>query len=561
MRVFPDSTASPLTIEAPVQQHQPSSFLSLIQQPSQPVHPYSSDLYHSNNGHLSYGLGPRLGSSNTSNPAGHMAHAHRSTTLPQPGPQLTRDLYSTATPAFRRVPEHHSHAPRSPSFPGLQRRHPLSPTPSPHVPFAPIRMDAGYGQKAQANLPPLNAQTNLGVLTGVDGTTVKFDINGSIDKGFFLADNEWTCYRRNYFSCICSFTLNPDYHGQQMQFTVGAGQSGQVFPVHGFAMSISAMVADNDTHSIDLVQHTPKRDKGPVAKPDKVRLSPKAPQAPGAYGQLGMYGQADTGLPSSRPYDQGFGQAQTALPTEHTFERIQFKQATANNGKRRAAQQFYHLIIELYADAGEQSPQQWIKMGYRKSAKMIVRGRSPGHYQSERRGSSGSGPSTGSGLGDGSYGGNMMGAHFGGGPTLMTNAYGNGGYDPRHGYSGRHHQHHHDMPMEPVLSAEEDKKLHETKGYQYYPTPIYEGEHDTRNPVEVFHHNSSSKMDTDNTHQQHHSTSHQLEKVKGEYESGVSNVWYPGGSYYAQNCGRFEGKSSSSGFYPSMMAPTAALNI
>jgi meiosis-specific transcription factor NDT80 len=110
------------------------------------------------------------------------------------------------------------------------------------------------------------------------------------------------------------------------------------------------------------------------------------------------------------------------------------------------------------------------------------------------------------------------------------------------------------------LSPEEDKKLHETKAYQYYPTPIYEGEQGARHPVEVYHHNNSSKMDTDNTHQQHHPTSHQLEKVKGEYESGVSNVWYPGSSYYGQNCGRFEGKSASSGYYP-MTTPTAALNI
>lgn len=424
-------------------------------------------------------------------------------------------------------------------------------------------MDAGYGQKQQANLPPLNAQTNLGVLTAMDGTQIKFDINGSIDKGFFLADNEWTCYRRNYFSCICSFSLTPDFHGQPMQFTAG----GQTFPVHGFAMCISAMVADSDTHSIDLVQHTPKRDKGPIAKPDKVRLNPKPAQAPG-YNQMGLYGQPDTGLPSSRSYEQGFGQGQTQLPTEHTFERIQFKQATANNGKRRAAQQYYHLIIELYCDVSEVGQQpHWVKMGHRKSAKMIVRGRSPGHYQGERRGSSGSGPSTGSGLGDGTYPGSLMGHQFGGGPTLMTNAYGNSYGDPRHGgYSGgRHHQHHHhnDLPMEPMLSAEEDKEINETKGYQYYPTSIYENEQDTRSPVEVFHH---QKMDHDST-TPHQTASHHLDlganKVKPEYESSISNsnAWYSGSSYYAQRCGRFEGRSSSAGYYPSMLPPTSTLSM
>lgn len=485
-----------------------------------------------------------------------MAHAHRSATLPQPGTHLTRDLYSAATPTFRRGPEHHTQ--RDPSFPGNLRRHPLSPTPSPHVSFAPLRMDPGYGQKQQANLPPLNPQTNLGVLTAVDGTPIKFEINGSIDKGFFLADNEWTCYRRNYFSCICSFSLNPDYHGQPMQFTAGS----QSFAVHGFAMCISAVVADSDTHSIDLVQHTPKRDKGPIAKPDKVRLGPKPAQAPG-YNQMGLYGQPDTGLSSSRQYEQGFGQGQTQLPTEHTFERIQFKQATANNGKRRAAQQYYHLIIELYADVSEVGQQpHWVKMGHRKSAKMIVRGRSPGHYQSERRGSSGSGPSTGSGLGDGGYHGNMMGHPFGGGATLMTNAYGNNYGDPRHGgYSGGRHHHHHDLPMEPMLSAEEEKEINETKGYQYYPTPIYENEQDSRNPVEVFHHHQ--KMDHESTGQQ--PTGHQMnmaaEKVKPEYDSGISNVWYPGSSYYSQRCGRFEGKSSSAGYYPSMLPPTSTMSM
>lgn len=489
-----------------------------------------------------------------------MAHAHRSATLPQPGTHLTRELYSTATPAFRRGPEHHTQ--REPSFPGNHlRRVPLSPTPSPHVAFAPLRMDPAYGQKQQAHLPPLNPQTNMGVLTAMDGTQIKYEINGSIDKGFFLSDNEWTCYRRNYFSCICSFSLTPDFHGQPMQFTAGS----QTFSVHGFAMCISAVVAESDTHSIDLVQHTPKRDKGPIAKPDKVRLGPKPAQAPG-YSQMGLYGQADTGLPSSRPFEQGYGQGQAQqLPTEHTFERIQFKQATANNGKRRAAQQYYHLIIELYADVSDVGQQpQWVKMGSRKSAKMIVRGRSPGHYQSERRGSSGSGPSTGSGLGDGGYNGSMMNQHFAGGPTLMTNAYSNGygggGGDPRQGgYSGGRHQHHHqDVPMEPMLSAEEEKEINETKGYQYYPTPIYEHEQDSRHPVEVFHHHQ--KMEQEST--THQPTSHQVhmaaEKIKPEYDS---NIWYPGSSYYAQRCGRFEGKSSSAGYYPSMLPPTSTMSM
>ena len=145
----------------------------------------------------------------------------------------------------------------------------------------------------------------------------------------------------------------------------------------------------------------------------------------------------------------------------------------------------------------------------------------------------------------------------------MTNAYGNNYGDPRHGgYPGGRHHHHHDVPMEPMLSAEEEKAINETKGYQYYPTTIYENEQDSRNPVEVFH--PHQKMDHEST-THHQPTSHHMDmasnKVKAEYESGISNVWYPGSSYYSQRCGRFEGKPSSNGYYPSLLPPTSTMSM
>lgn len=485
-----------------------------------------------------------------------MAHTHRSIALPQPGTSLTtRDLYSQATPAYRRGLE--NHASRSPSYPGTIRRHPLSPTPSPHAPFAPLRMDSSYGQKATQTIPPLNPMTHLGILQYSDpqATRIEFEINGSIDKGFFLADSEWTCYRRNYFSCICSFTLNPHYQSQPMQFTPSSAPQAP-YPVYGFAMNISAVVADSDTQAIDLVQHTPKRDKGPIAKPEKVRLQPKPAQSQPftQMGQMAMYGQTDGGLPPTRSYDQSFVAGQGSVPTEHTFERIQFKQATANNGKRRAAQQYYHLIVELYADIGGPGNDQYMKIGYRKSAKMIVRGRSPGHYQSERRGSSGSGPSSGPGLGDG-YGPGMMGHNFGTGPSSMPNVYG-GGYDPRHGpsYNTRHH---HELQMEPSLPHDEVKDVHDIKSGQYYSTTMYGGDSDPRNPLELFQHHHRNGPDGGA-----HSTTNGLEqtsKVKSEYEGAtLPNAFYPASSFYSQRCG---GKPSSAGYYPTMIPPSSTLNM
>lgn len=361
-----------------------------------------------------------------------------------------------------------------------------------------------------------------------------------------MSEGDWTCYRRNYFSCICSYSLSPHYPNTTMQYAPnGSSTSYQVF---GFAMSISAVVSDSDSHTIDLVQHTPKRDKGPVQKPEKVRLTAKQPQQtphPLLYQDHHSIGGG------SRPlYESGYGQsAQGSYPSEHTFERIQFKQATANNGKRRAAQQYYHLVVELYADVGTQAQDQFMKIAQRKSAKMIVRGRSPGHYQTERRGSTSSGPGGSSGMG-GYSGSQVLGSEYGlGGSSQLPGAYSSGGYDPRPGHYGT--TRHHELPMEPIIPAEEAKAIDNTKEYQYYPATIYEGT-DSRHGVEMFSHRSEPEHLMSSAPAPIDSNS---SKVKHEYEGSLPSLFYsPGNAYYSRNCSRFEGKSTSAGYYPTMPA-------
>ncbi|SPQ25224.1 13edd67d-1c31-4308-9637-468135f1d80e [Thermothielavioides terrestris] len=513
--------------------------------------------------------------SHSSSTAGQgMAHAHRSTTLPHPGTHLSaRELYSSATPAFRR-PDHH--IPRSPPFSSIRRHNPLSPTSSP-AGYGSLKMDAGYpGSKNQQNIPPMLSMTSLGHLSYGDAaaTSIKVDINGVIDKGFFVADNEWTCYRRNYFSCVCSFSLTPLMHNTPIHFLpTGATQA---YNVYEFAMCISAVVSDNDSHTIDLVQHTPKRDKGPIAKPEKVRLSPKPPQA-SHHPLTSLYASPDGSLGSSR-YEQGFGQPQqSSAPTEYTFERIQFKQATANNGKRRAAQQYYHLIVELWANVGQPGgADQWVKVAYRKSAKMIVRGRSPGHYQSERRGSTSSGPggSGGGSIGGGGYAGMLGPSEYSTGSSMLGGGGGGGGYGQQHydprsggGYGGT--RHHHELTMEPMISAEDVKAITDTKGYQYYPATLYEGEQDPRHQqqqVELFsHHHGRPDVSSESaggggggggtTASSMSGAAFDPTKVKSELENGLPSLFYPAGPYYSQRCGRFEGKSTSAGQYPALIPP------
>ncbi|KAF4993932.1 hypothetical protein FDECE_13283 [Fusarium decemcellulare] len=221
------------------------------------------------------------------------------------------------------------------------------------------------------NIPPLIAQTTLGILQYADTDlaapkSIDVDIQAILDRGFFKSGNDWACYRRSYFRCICSYNLTPCCPSVGMEF-VQAGTS-QTYQVYGFAMSISAFIMD-DERPVQLVQHTPMRDRGPVLSPEKVRLSPKGLES-GLH--MGLHPATD---------DQGCKQEEVSHATEHAFERVQFATATRNNVKKRDPQQYFQLRVELWADVGERAPG-FIMIAYRNSVALIVRGRSPGHYQS-----------------------------------------------------------------------------------------------------------------------------------------------------------------------------------
>lgn len=259
---------------------------------------------------------------------------------------------------------------------------------------------------APADTPPFLPQENIADIYS-DGSIVRPQIDSKIEKGFFLsADNCWTCYRRNYFAVQCSYTLVPHPTGRPLQLVKGKETS----TIQALAVTLTAAVDGAQGKSIELVQHTPKRDKGPQSTVGMVKLSPTPPggmarlQMPHGY-PLDTYGRS-TSLQggSQSPYlplqntqeassstsqqstDSSYSNSMT-LPSnhQHTFERIQFKSATANNGKRRAQQQYYHLIVELHADIrqmGDKDPK-WTKVAQRVSQAVVVRGRSPSHYQNE----------------------------------------------------------------------------------------------------------------------------------------------------------------------------------
>lgn len=390
-------------------------------------------------------------------------------------------------------------------------------------------MDSSVGNTSS---PPLHPTEVIHQLQTSDGQIIRPEIFGRIDKGFFMADNDWTCYRRNYFSLNCSYTLLPTVPNGSIHLMQHGGSSPQVY---GFALSIAAVVDGRDGKSIELVQHTPKRDKGPQDKPARIALAPRSPPPPGMYGGDSSLAGGSRGL-----YDPGFGQNPNAPATEATFERIQFKNATANNGKRRAAQQYYHLLVELFADVGAQHSERWVKIASRMSAPMVVRGRSPGHYQSERRSSN---ASTGPGGSGGAGGGGSYNAPGGGSSRtpgdismsgtssmLPSSSYG-GAYDNR----SHHYRSNLQIPMEPTMSAEEAKSIEEAPCYLYYPGAIYEG-HEGRYQLPSVSEYTASKVK-----HEYGSTGYVLPSLSSTQEG------------LGRHCGRWEGTAESKGYFPTTL--------
>lgn len=421
---------------------------------------------------------------------------------------------------------------------------------------------SGNGQNAH-DPPPLNPIQRLqeNISTG-DGTPVRPEIIGKIDKGFFLAENDWTCYRRNYFQVSVSYTLNPMV-AQGTPIYIQLSPGGQSHQIHAWAMTISAVVDNEHGKPIELVMHTPKRDKGPQLKIEKQVLAPRSVNTTyttsGALASLG----GNTADGSRTLFDPAgpFSNGQQPPACEHTFERIQFKQATANNGKRRARQQYYHLMLELWVDLGaSMGEQRWKKVAYRASPPMVVRGRSPGHYHAERRGSNASGGASGANGNMGGYGGGN-GSIMGRPGDVMGRPgpiMGGAGGMPQYGnaYGAQQAREHCErlnltIPAEPIMTQEEEEKFLGQGGYTYYPGALQEPNimHTSLPP---FQH----RQDSGNN-------GYGPQRIKQEY-SGYGlpspNViglrplinGSPATDSWGRHCaGRFEGVPNTRGYYPS----------
>ncbi|KAK0650959.1 hypothetical protein DIS24_g6306 [Lasiodiplodia hormozganensis] len=487
-----------------------------------------------------------------------------------------RDNYTTSTPHLNR----HALSPRShaeslsrtyTSVPDTPRTvltsgGTLSLSPPSTLPYggtgaSMLSYQAQHDARTQPESPPFSHQENFGEITAGEGQAVTPHIECKVEKGFFFSsDRTWTCYRRNYFSVNCSYTLNPHVPNSRLFLSRG-GRNGPE-QIQAMAVTLSAAVDGAAGKSIELVQHTPKRDKGPQLQIQMEKLLPMPPGKGAAdthgYPLQFTHGATATAppfLPLQQDAEQSYSPAgHSATSHQHTFERIQFKSATANNGKRRAQQQYYHLIVELYADvrrANDTHPE-WVRVAQRVSAAVVVRGRSPSHYQHEGPHSANSSRGGGAGSGAGgpghaAYGGagapgsagrgmssslTMLGSSAMGGNVYRAGHYqldpspvGSHSVSSASSMSGG--------PVEgmvgeqTVMEEEESKGIEPYDGYQYYPSPIAEA----GLPI-------GTKQEFDHA-----------KRVKVEF----SEASLPS-SYSVGGCGRYQGVDTSRGYYPDLNA-------
>ncbi|KAK4629211.1 hypothetical protein CLAFUR4_08555 [Fulvia fulva] len=427
-----------------------------------------------------------------------------------------------------------------------------------------------------------------------EGQAVTPEVHAKVEKGFFMSsvDSKWTCYRRNYFSVQCHFELHPNITNGRMQLKRNNSTHSETIQAMG--MRLSAAVDGSAGKNIELVQHTPKRDAGPKSKIEIVKVSPTPSNGRGEHtvSPHGIYqvpmstfhptgsipgpnlpfqNQPEPGSPSNAaaqasqassnyPYSAS---AASHLPlpgqaANHTFERVQFKQATANNGKRRASQQYFHLIVELYADVrkSESDSPSWVKVAHRVSEKIVVRGRSPSHYQNEgqncngRTGSSGGSSSYSTTGGAATYGGGIGSSGFrsstgytGGlaGASYRNNTY---GFHPSPEHSGSSASsvdggaQDSDYPPDAVMSDTERSEFQNRDEYRYYPGTIYEGVPQGGLPLPKIE--STARYSTD--------PSSWAVKHESFDASAGAQQWPVNG------LSRFQGVESSRGYYPADLA-------
>lgn len=113
-----------------------------------------------------------------------------------------------------------------------------------------------------------------------------------------------------------------------------------------------------------------------------------------------------------------------------------------------------------------------------------------------------------------------------------------------------------EVPMEPIMSAEDIRAIDETDGYLYYPSPIYEG-----TGISLPHVRPHLNVHPQRDQYQHHGAGPKIKQEPGYSGYSLPSLTAgPPADSLGRHFGRFEGLPSSRGYYPTVFTNSAELH-
>lgn len=171
-------------------------------------------------------------------------------------------------------------------------------------------------------------------ITDLDGTLFTPTIHANV-TGFFRSDEEWTSYRRSYFSVTASYSLSADTNSKILFLRLLSHSTPAT--ILSFALCVGAVDSEYG-NEIGILQYTSKTEKGRIAPPPTMTELFPRPLLDMDSLQATSSEQCSSGNDSEDKRLELFNyQGQSVA----FFDRMKFKKATANKGKRREAQQYF----------------------------------------------------------------------------------------------------------------------------------------------------------------------------------------------------------------------------
>lgn len=219
------------------------------------------------------------------------------------------------------------------------------------------------------------------------------ELKARIDRGFDFMEDEWIGYKRNYFTLVAAFLFigkEQDLFFHE-KFHIVDDDENQL-NIKCFALRLVSECCENDIR-VTLVQHTPKRDRGPQYQP------PVYPSVSGTIPDHNLIKQSanirnDNKIEQLNKLfylDQDTCQSistnsilhdypEGKISTAARYERMQFS-TSVNYRKPALINRHFILRVELLAvlDDGR-----YAILASIDSPPLVVRGRSPSNYQLSR---------------------------------------------------------------------------------------------------------------------------------------------------------------------------------